>query len=150
MRPVTRRLVLALLVLVGLLLLLGALPQYLKAGDPYYLQAEPVDDAAGGANATDGGNETGDANATGDAVPAANLSERAHPYTFEALRDADGDATGRSSPYWRGPFGLKEAFTHSPFDEVDAYRQQYPEATAGDAVRIRYENRTYRLTVIQP
>jgi hypothetical protein len=145
MRPVTRRLVLALLVLVGLLLALGTLPQYLKAGDPYYLQAEPVDGGAAGS-----GNATADANATGEAVPAANLSERAHPYTFEALRDADGDATGRSSPYWRGPFGLKEAFTHSPFDEVDSYRQQYPEATDGDAVRVRYGNRTYRLTVIQP
>lgn len=137
MRPVTRRLVAGLLVLLVLLLALGALPSYLKSGDPYYVQAEQV-------------NGTGpDANGT---IAAANLSERAHPYTFEALRAAANasDGKGRSSPYWRGPVGVKGAFAHSPFDEMNSYRQRYPGATTDGTARVRYANRTYRLTILHP
>jgi hypothetical protein len=136
-RPVTRRLVAGLLVLLVLLLALGALPSFLRSGDPYYLQAEHLNEA--GADA-DG------------AIDAATLSERTHPYTFEALRSAANatDDQGRSSPYWRGPFGLKGAFTHSPFDELDSYRQQYPDATTESAAHVRYDDRTYRLTIIHP
>ena len=41
MRPITRRVTIAILVVLALLLALGALPSYLKSGDPYYVTATP-------------------------------------------------------------------------------------------------------------
>ncbi|WP_254279744.1 hypothetical protein [Haloarcula marina] len=132
MRTVTRNFLLGMAVVVVLLLALGALPSYLKSGDPYYLTATPAAD---------------DANAT--AINASALSERRYPYTYGALGNASNDTAGSSDPYWRGPVGVKGAFTHSPFDELDALTQGYPEATDGDAVRVRHDGTLYRLAVTQ-
>lgn len=157
MRQVTRNFLLAVGVILVLLLALGALPSYLKSGDPYYLTATPVGDAPGNgttANSTDG-TATATATATNaDAanaslVDAATLSDRRFPYTTEALDDATAASAGQSTPYWRGPVGLKGAFTHSPFDEYDALAQRYPAAVDGDAVRIQHDGTVYRLAVTQ-
>jgi hypothetical protein len=139
MRPVTRNFLLAMGVVVVLLLALGALPSLLKSGDPYYLTATPIENGSA-ANAS---------LADGSAVDAANLSERRYPYTTAALSNATVDASGQSDPYWRGPVGLKGAFTHSPFDEMDALTQQFPAATDGDGVRVAHDGSLYRLAVTQ-
>ncbi|WP_435196143.1 hypothetical protein [Natronomonas sp. EA1] len=130
MREVTRNTLVAIGVVVVLLLALGALPSLLKSGDPYYVTAEPVSEAP-----------------TETTINASNLSQRAYPYTFGAL--ANAPEGGQSEPYWKGPFGFKEAFSHSPFDEFAAYREQYAGATDGEAVFIRQGNTTFRLTIEQ-
>jgi hypothetical protein len=131
-RPVTRNVVVGILVVLALLLALGALPSLLKAGDPYYLTATAVEDDPG-ANGS---------------VNVSTLSERRYPYVTGAVAAA-GNGTGRSDPYWRGPFGVKGAFTHSPFDEIDALGQQYPNATVDGAVYARTNTTSYRLTIEQ-
>jgi hypothetical protein len=136
MRPVTRNVVVATLAVVVLLLALGALPSYLKSGDPYYLEATVVESPP---------DDVEPANVTA-------VSQRRYPYTFGAL-DAAGtatNATGRSEPYWKGPVGFKGAFTHSPFDELDAYTEQYPGAARDGTVFVSYEGTQYRLDLIQP
>ena len=143
MRPVTRNFLLGMGVVFALLLALGAVPGYLKSGDPYYLTATPIDGSDGTADAT----AATDANRT--AVEAANLSTQRYPYTTEALDDAAANGTGQSSPYWRGPVGVKGAFTHSPFDEYDSLVQQFPDAVEGDGVRVRHEGALYRVSVTQ-
>jgi len=139
MRPITRRVTIAILVVLALLLALGALPSYLKSGDPYYVTATPAP-----------GNHT--------AVDLSNVSERRYEYTIGALRDAetetgvnvtDTNVTGRSAPYWKGPFGVKESFTNSPFDEMDALRLRNESAVEGDTVYVSYNGTTYRLAVTQ-
>lgn len=129
MRPVTRNVVLVILLVVVGLLALGALPAYLRSGDPYYVEATAVD--------TDH-----------PAVNVSVLSERRYPYVTGAIAAA-GNGTGRSDPYWRGPFGVKGSFTHSPFDELDALGQQYPNATEGDVVFVRTNTTSYRTTIVQ-
>ncbi|MCT9095466.1 hypothetical protein [Haloarchaeobius sp. HME9146] len=116
-----------LLVLVGvvvLLLALGALPSLLQSGDPYYVTATEVD--------TDHA-----------AVEASNLSERRYEYVFGALDD------GRSSAYYKGPFGVKEAFSNSPFDEFSALRTWNAEAVEGDTVYVQRNGTIYRLGITQ-
>lgn len=130
MREVTRNLLIAIGVATAVLLALGALPSYLQSGDPYYLTAAPVDSEPA-------------------SVDGANLSARQYPYATEALDAASGNSSGRSEAYYRGPFGLKEAFTHSPFDEMDALRQQYPETVEGDAAYVARNGTVYELTVVQ-
>jgi hypothetical protein len=130
MRQITRRVVVALLVVMALLLALGALPGYLRSGDPYYLTATPVTDSE-------------------PAVNASALSPDRYPYTTAALSNATTDATGRSGPYWRGPVGFKEVFTHSPFDELDAVRGRNASAADGDGVRVAHNGTVYRLAVTQ-
>jgi hypothetical protein len=127
-RPITRRF-LAGVVLVGVALLaLGALPSHLGSGDPYYLTVTPTD-------------------AGGPAVEASNLSDRRYPYLSAAL----ASPANRSEGYRRGPTGLKEAFTHSPFDEVEALAARNPDARLGDgAVLVVHEGRRYRVAVRQP
>jgi hypothetical protein len=135
-RPVTRRALAGLALVVVALLALGAVPSALGSGDPYYLVVEP----------TDGSGEAG------EAVNASLLSERRYPYLFDALVASDG----RSEAYRRGRFGLKESFAHSPFDEVDALATQNPNATrrgagrtsdAPPVVLVEYEGRRYAATV---
>lgn len=131
MRPVTRNLVLGILAVVALLFALGALPSYLAAGDPYYVTATVVED--------------------GDrpAVDVTNLSERRFPYVTEAIE------TGRSDAYYRGPVGLKGAFTHSPFDEFDALDQRARAANAtagavnGTTAYVTKDGTVYRLDLVQ-
>ncbi|MDS0282017.1 hypothetical protein [Haloarcula onubensis] len=164
MRRVTRNFLLAMGVIVVLLLALGALPSYLRSGDPYYMTATPVGEVGNvtAGNATGGGGAGGAVTPGGTATPAgtatvapatvtvvdaAALSERRYPYTTEALGNATADSAGQSTPYYRGPVGLKGAFTHSPFDEYDSLAQQYPAAVDGDAVRISQGGTVYRLAV---
>jgi hypothetical protein len=129
MRRVTRNFLLGVLAVVVLLLALGALPGLLKSGAPYYASAE-VTTAAAAVNATD-------------------LPERRYPYTSAAMANATPEADGRSAPYWRGPVGLKGAFTHSPFDELDALRARNPDATDGPAVFVRRDGTVYRVLVFR-
>jgi hypothetical protein len=111
MRTITRNAILVILaVLVGLLAL-GALPSLLSTGDPYYLVATTVDD----------GNET-----EVTPVDIGELSERQFPYATGAIE------TGRSEAYYEGPAGFKEAFSHSPFDELDALDQRDRDAAGRD------------------
>ncbi|WP_117594291.1 hypothetical protein [Haloprofundus halophilus] len=124
MRPITRR-VLALVVLLAVgLLALGALPSYLGTGDPYYLTAEETD-------------------ASGPAVNVTDFSGQRYPYLSTAL------AEGRSEGYQKGPFGLKESFTHSPFDERDALTTQNPDAERDGRVLVEYDGTRYWVAVEQ-
>lgn len=127
MRRVTRRFIVALAVIIVALLALGAVPGLVRWGTPYHLAATPTE------------NRT--------SIDATDLPERRFPYTTAALRNASGNRSGQSGPYWRGPVGLKEAFTHSPFDEVAALSGRNPDATAGDAVFARVNGTVYRLEV---
>jgi len=155
MRRVTRNFLLAMGVIAVLLLALGALPSYLRSGDPYYMTATPVGNATaanatGGATATPGPTATVSGTAANPSVVDADaLSEQRYPYTTEALANATADSAGQSTAYYRGPIGIKGAFTHSPFDERDALVQQYPAAVDGDAVRIQQGGIVYRLAVTQ-
>jgi hypothetical protein len=142
MRTVTRNLLLGIGVVLVLLLALGAAPSLLRSGDPYYVSATVV----GEVNATDE-NVTSGPNAT--AVDANTLSNRTHPFTTGALADAGQNRTGYSEPYWRGPVGIKGAFTHSPFDELAALRQRNPGATDGESVRLARNGTLYRVGVTQ-
>ncbi|MGQ3328674.1 hypothetical protein [Halorubrum sp. FL23] len=127
MRRVTRNLLIAIAVIAVALLALGALPSYLGSGDPYYLTAEPIET-----------NET--------AADVNNVSDRRYPYLTSAIASADG----RSEGYQTGPYGVKEWFTHTPFDEVDALTQQVPEAAVDDGVRVRRDGQAYYVEVGQP
>jgi len=53
MRPVTRNAVFAVLAVLALSLALGALPGYLRAGDPHYLTATPTGESGPAVNASD-------------------------------------------------------------------------------------------------
>lgn len=110
MRRITRNAILVILATVALLLALGALPSLLKSGDPHYVVATTAEPP-------------------GETVNVSNLSERRYEYTTAAVAAAAGNGTGRSAPYWEGPFGFKEGFTHSPFDEFDALTRDHPNAT---------------------
>ncbi|WP_136716724.1 hypothetical protein [Halorientalis salina] len=128
MRRVTRNLILGLLVVIALLLALGAVPTYLKSGDPYYLTATPIEE-----------NRT--------AIDAADLPGDRYPYTMTALANASATESGQSDPYWKGPIGVKGAFTHSPFDERDALSQRNASAVDGDTIYVRQNNTVYRLEI---
>jgi hypothetical protein len=93
------------------LLALGALPATLGSGDPQYMTATPTD-------------------ADGPAVNVTDLPEQRYPYLTAAL------ASGRSDPYRTGPYGLKEAFTHSPFDEREALVARNPDARRDDGLLV--------------
>jgi len=115
------------------LLALGALPSYLGTGEPVYLVATPDDGTYSVENGT--------------AVNGSQLSPRRYPYATAALENATATEPGRSDSYRRGPVGFKGAFTHSPFDELDALRQQHEAATDGDSVVVRHDGTFYRLAV---
>ncbi|EMA63579.1 hypothetical protein [Halorubrum kocurii] len=127
MRRVTRNLLVAIALIAVALLALGALPSYLGSGDPYYLTAEPIET-----------NET--------AADVNNVSDRRYPFLTSAIASEDG----RSEGYQSGPYGMKEWFTHTPFDEVDALTQQVPEAATEDGVRVRRDGRIYHVEVVRP
>ncbi|MFC7141328.1 hypothetical protein ACFQMA_16005 [Halosimplex aquaticum] len=153
MRRVTRNVVLLILAVLVALLALGALPALLGSGDPYYLTATPVDDGNVSANgssasgsAANGPAPANDSAAAANASAAINgsaLSERRFPYTTEALRN------GSSEPYRKGPWGLKETFTHSPFDERDALAARNPTAVSPEGVLVSYNGTLYRVAVGQ-
>lgn len=127
MRRVTRNLLVAIALVAVALLALGALPSYLGSGDPYYLTAEPI--------------ETDE-----PAVDVTNASERQYPFLTSALASDDG----RSDPYRTDTYGIKEWFTHTPFDEVDSLARQMPEAATDDGVRVRRGGTVYRVEVVRP
>jgi hypothetical protein len=139
MRPVTRNLVVALLVLLAVLLALGSLPGFLGSGDPYYVEATVAD-------------------GEGTTIAADNLSERRFPYTFGALEAATaGESPARSEAYYEGPVGFKEAFTHTPFDEFAEFETRNREAVergadshVGDVAVVTYDGQRYRLEVVRP
>ncbi|MEF8851195.1 MAG: hypothetical protein V5A44_00105 [Haloarculaceae archaeon] len=131
MRRVTRNFLVLMLAVLVALLALGALPGLLKTGNPYYLTAEPVNGSAL------------DGERAGAAVNVTDLSERRFPYTTEALRN------GTSDPYWKGPWGLKEGFTHSPFDEMGALSGRNATATTDDGVLVSDNGTLYRVAVRQ-
>jgi len=130
MRRVTRNFILGLLLVIALLLALGALPTYLKSGDPYYLTVTPVEE-----------NRT--------AIDSADLATNRYPYTTSALVNASANESGRSDPYWKGPIGIKGAFTHSPFDERDALAQRNASAVDSETIYVRQNNTVYRLDITQ-
>ena len=127
MRRVTRNLLVAIALVAVALLALGALPAYLGSGDPYYLTVEPI--------------ETNDT-----AADVNNVSDRRYPYLVGAIESDDG----RSGGYQTGPYGMKEWFTHTPFDEVDALTQQVPNASTETGVRVRRDGEVYHAEVIRP
>ncbi|WP_276259397.1 hypothetical protein [Haloglomus litoreum] len=136
MRRITRNTILVILAVVVLLLALGALPSFLKSGDPYYVVATAED-------------------APDETVNTSNLSARRYRFSTAAVSAAatNANGTGRSDPYWRGPFGFKEGFTHSPFDEFEALTRDYPNATvtAGNdtSVYLSRNGTSYRVTITQ-
>lgn len=143
MRRRTRNVILGVVGVLAILIGIVVVLTSIGTGDPYYVTAEQVDGTAG-----EDGSAADETPAT---VNGTALSDRRFPYVTEALsRVGTGDdATGRSSPYRTGPIGLKEAFSHSPFDELDALRQRNPNATVGDDVRLRRANATYRIGIIR-
>nr|WP_264475069.1 hypothetical protein [Salinirubrum litoreum] len=121
--------------IVVLLLALGAVPSYLGSGDPYYLTVQPVATA----DTSDASpNETQAVNMTG-------YSERRYPYLTSALASDDG----RSEGYQEGALGLKEAFSHSPFDEFDALVAQNPDARSDGSILVVVDGDYYRVQVTQ-
>ncbi len=121
MRRITRDFLIGLVGVIVLLLALGALPSYLGSGDPYYVTATPVED--------------------GPAVNGTTLSERRFPYTTTAIE------RGRSEPYQEGRFGLKESFSHTPFDEFAEFRQRNAEATTDSIAFVARNGTRYRVTI---
>ncbi len=147
MRPRTRNLVVGTVLVIALLVAFVAGLGALKSGDPYYVTATAVAEAPDSGVA--GGGPDADSE-NGSAINGTALPTRRFPFTTAALAAAaNGSNPGRSGPYWRGPIGLKEVFTHSPFDELDSLRQRNPDAVAGDGVLVRLHNTTYRATVVQ-
>jgi hypothetical protein len=136
MRRVTRNAVLSILGVMVALLALGALPSLLASGDPYYVTAEPVDAGNASVNGTAAVNESA-------AVNGSALSERQYPYTTQALRN------GTSDPYREGPWGFKEAFTHSPFDERSALAARNATAVSESGVLVSYNGTLYTVAVSQ-
>ncbi|AZH24339.1 hypothetical protein [Haloplanus aerogenes] len=124
MRPITRRALIGFALVCLALLALGALPTYLGAGEPYYLTATPTDDSGPAVNVTD-------------------LSERRYPYLTGAIE------SGRSDPYRRGPIGLKESFTHSPFDEREGLVARNPDARRDGGVLVTDGGERYLVAVTQ-
>lgn len=141
MRTRTRNVVIAIFAAAVVLVALGAVPGLLKSGNPYHVTATPT-------GTWDGPNTTVGQNGT--AVNASELGDLRYPFTREALDDVRGNETGRSSPYWRGPVGFKESFTHSPFDELNALTQNNPRASVPDGGVYVHDNRTvYLLAAIR-
>jgi len=127
MRPLMRNALLAVGLVVVLLLALGALPSFLGSGDYYYLEATETDD-------------------DGVAVDAAELSEQRYPYLTAALAADDG----RSDGYQRALGDFKDAFTHSPFDELESFQQLEPDAVRDDGERVivDHDGDRYSVTIV--
>ena len=132
MRPITRKFAYGLVGLVVFLLALGAVPSLLGSGDPYYLLAEPTADDGPAYNLTAEGTD--------------DLTQRRFQYFVAATNASDN----RSAPYREGPIGLKESFSHSPFDELESFRGFAPaNATTNDAVFVEFEGERYRVELVR-
>ncbi|MES3517179.1 MAG: hypothetical protein PPP58_05895 [Natronomonas sp.] len=138
MRRITRNAILLILGVVVGLLALGALPGLIQTGDPYHLEAETTE-------------------ATGESVDIDGLSERRFPFLFEAIEAADsGDQPARSTAYFTGAVGFKEAFTHTPFDEFDELESRNPDAIertatspVGDVIYVERSDTRYRIEIVR-
>jgi len=128
MRRITRNAVLVLVAVAVLLLALGVLPGLLKTGDPYRVTAVEVSP----------GNTTADPAA---AINGSALSGRQYPYTTTALDEGESDA------YWKGYVGVKETFTHSPFDEIGALESRNASARTDEGVLVRYDDTLFDVSV---
>ena len=124
MRRVTRTATAVIVLVVVGLLALGAVPATLESGPGYRLTVDPVEDGPAYQIDDDG------------------LAQRRYEYFFSAL-----DGGGRSAVYYEGPVGIKESFTHSPFDELDTFRTFAPNATADRAVFVSYNRTRYRVAL---
>lgn len=133
MRPVARNLILGILAVLAILVAMGALPGLLKSGDPYYVEAAPTEED------------------DRPAIAIENVSEARYPYTTAAVADASPTDRGLSEPYWQGPVGIKGAFTHSPFDEREAFGNLNAsvdgQALDGSAAYVRSNGTVYRVAV---
>jgi hypothetical protein len=141
MRARTRNFIIAILVVLVALLALGALPGLLKSGDPYFVTVEPQ----GAYNATNG--TIAGTNQT--AIDAGNLSEQRYPFTTGAVGAAGPNSSGQSDPYWKGPFGFKESFTHSVFDERESLTRQNAPAVTDEGIYVHDGETAYLLTITQ-
>ncbi|MFP4626879.1 MAG: hypothetical protein ACLFNI_09855 [Natronomonas sp.] len=146
MRRVTRNFVGSILVVLVLLLGLGALPSYVQTGDPYHVEATVAD---------------GDGD--GPAIDLDALSEERFPFTFEAVSatgtksdERTDSPSGRSTAYYTGPVGVKERFTHTPFDEFDEFQTRQsgaldrsPTSPVGDVAYVTADGVRYRLEIVR-
>ena len=125
------RYLLVLAIPVVLLLALGALPSLLGGGEVYYVVATEIDLEDGQPPAEN----------ASDTIDASNLSTNRFPYTLAALED------GVSDPYEAGRFGIKESFTHTPFDEFREFEVWNREATTDETVWLERNGTYYRLEI---
>jgi hypothetical protein len=132
----TRNFVLVIAAIVVVLIALGALPGLLKSGDPYYVTATTTEETV----LTDDNRS---------AINVTTVPTSRYPYTSEALATATASDSGRSDPYWEGPIGIKEAFTHSPFDEMRALQQRNATAATAEGVFVRDNGTLYQLALTQ-
>lgn len=124
-----QRYILVLVALVVVALAVGALPSLLESGAPYHVTATEVSNESVPADA-----------ATYDAT---DVSDRRYPYVTAAV------AEGVSASYYEGPFGVKESFSHSPFDEFGAIETRVPNAVDGDVAYVTHEGSVYRLEIVR-
>lgn len=135
LRGMRQRYLLILVAVVVGLLALGALPSLLQSGAPYQVTADPV-----GSN---GSVASTDEVTVDDVFDASNVTDRRFPYIVGAIE------AGRSDPYYEGPLGVKEAFSHSPFDEFGAIETREPSAVADGVAYVRYDGTVYRLEIVR-
>ena len=127
MRPVTRKVTAAIVLCLLGLLALGVVPSLLGSGPAYRMTAEPVEPGPAYQLTIEG-----------------DLDRQRFEYFVSAV-----ERDGASKPYRKGPVGIKEQFTHSPFDELDSFRTFAPaNATEGDAVFVQFEDTRYRVAVV--
>ncbi|MEM4780470.1 MAG: hypothetical protein QXG03_02750 [Halalkalicoccus sp.] len=124
MRRAKRLALLAIALSVLLLLALGALPQHLGGGETYVMTATEIEQER-------------------PAVDASEIDERRYPYMSEALE------TGTSEPYEDDRFGIKEPFTHTPFDELGAVEQLESEAVDGETAYVADNGTLYRVEITE-
>lgn len=106
------------------LLALGALPQYLGGGETVVMTATEIEEDR-------------------PAVDASEIDEGRYPYMSEALE------TGASEPYEDDRFGIKEPFTHTPYDELGAVEQLNDEAVEDEAAYVERDGTLYRVEVTE-
>lgn len=122
MRRAKRLALLAIGLSVLLLLALGALPQYLGGGETVVMTASEIEEDR-------------------PAVDADEIDEGRYPYMSGALE------TGESEPYENDRFGIKEWFTHTPYDEVGAVEQLNGDAVEDGAAYVERDGTLYRVEI---
>ena len=125
MRPITRNVVIAIVVVVAGLLALGAVPSYLRSGAPYYVVAEPTD--------------------PGPSVNATDLSERRYPYLTGAVSAAERNGSD-GEVHVAGSENVDHVAWHAPAfaDAAVAATFQNEESAAVGTLRRQAFGRLYR------